>query len=193
MKKRNLFVTAALVCVMVMTSAIPAFASTPAKEKVEYEGKGIVEVEFHGHVKYKNLKVTVKDTSGRKYKTRILHRDNDEVKFKILNRKAGKTYKFTIGQVKRTGTVKYGKVKGTVKIPKVASYISRSKARSIAISDAASRYGIVKSSVYDYECEREHGVYEIEFEASKGNGAYYDYEYYIDAKTGKIKYREQDK
>lgn len=192
MKKRNMFVTAAIVCVMVVTSAVPAFASVPKKEKVEYEGKGKVEVEFYGHVKYRSLKVTVKDTSGKKYKAKVVHRDNDEIKFKILNRKAGKTYKFTIRYVKKTGTFKYGKVYGTVKIPKAGKYISRAKAKSIALADAASRYRIVKSSVRDYECEREYGVYEIDFEARKSGGYYRDYEYYIDAKSGRIKHCEQD-
>lgn len=65
----------------------------------------------------------------------------------------------------------------------VANYILREKALSIALKDMK----LSQSDVYDIEVEFEnkttHGnyVYEVSFEYNN-----YEYEYFIDAKTGKI-------
>ena len=77
------------------------------------------------------------------------------------------------------------KVEATQK--SVAEKISREKAKSIALSHA----GVKESDLRDFEIELDYekGVYlyEISFESGK-----YDYEYYIDANTGAIKFSEKE-
>lgn len=120
MKKKMRLPIAMLLSLMLTLSmtAVPSFAgSAPSIEDVEYEGSGKVDVEFYGDVQYKKTKVTVKDSSGKKYSASILHKDDDDIKFKIKKYKTGKTYKFTISGIKRYGASKYTSVKGKVKIP----------------------------------------------------------------------------
>ncbi len=173
----------------------PAFAAVPDKEKVEYKGKGKVEVEFAQDVKYKKSKVKVTDKSGKTYKVKVLERDDDEITFKIKKYKTGKKYNVKITGVKAEGTKKYGTFKCTVKIPKASKSITKDKAKSIALKDAVNDYGITKSTVRDFEIESDTykgtKVWEISFEAKK-NGKYYDYEYEINKKSGKIMYSEEE-
>lgn len=73
--------------------------------------------------------------------------------------------------------------KTTSKPTGIANYISREKALSVALKDMK----LSTADVYDIEVEFEnkttHGnyVYEVSFEYQN-----YEYEYFIDAKTGKI-------
>ena len=189
---KNKIITSVISCLMIVSMATPTFASAPVSEKVKYEGSGKVEVEYIGHVKYKNSKITVKDTGGNKYGVRVIERDDDETIFKIKNYKAGKTYNFTISGIKKAGTSTYGKVKGSVKIPKAASSITRAKAKSIARSKAKSKWGVslnkdymeIESDYYGgksvWEISIEKGSYEYEFEIQKSNGkvlkAYREYD-----------------
>ena len=107
-----------LLTVLMMTIfAFPVYAAPEIKD-VEYEGKGKVEVEFRSKdVQYRKLKVTVKDSSGKTYKVRILGKERDDVDFRIVGYKAGTTYKFTIKGVRRKGEKKYSSLKGKVWIP----------------------------------------------------------------------------
>ena len=75
---------AALAASMVMSmGAVSSFAagntasssSSPKIEEVDYEGNGRVDVDFYGKVKYKNVKVTVKDTAGKKYTAKVTAKD----------------------------------------------------------------------------------------------------------------------
>ena len=85
-RKRFTGVLTALAVFLAMTIQImPAMAKTPEKESVKYEGGGRVEVEFYGDVEWKNTKVKVKDTSGKRYKTTIIKYDDDEIEFVFLN------------------------------------------------------------------------------------------------------------
>ncbi|MCI9596823.1 MAG: hypothetical protein HFE75_05900 [Firmicutes bacterium] len=173
-------------------AASPVFASAPAKERVKYLGSGKVEVDFWNDAEYRNVKVTVKDTSGKKYKASIYDLDDDEIKFKIRKYKSGKTYKFTISGVRAEYTSKFGKVKGTVKIKKASKTknISASKAKSIALNDAAKRYGVSKSQVYNLYAKKDRDdgvtVYEVEFRTRT-----HEYEYEI-SMSGRILKRDRD-
>lgn len=164
-----------------------AFATAPEMEDVEYLGKGKVEVEFEGDVKYRNPEVTVKDTRGNTYEATIYQKDEDEVKFKVKNYKTNRRYSFTISGVKQRNTTNYGKVSGSFKIPSAKSNITSSKAISIALEDA----GLTKSQVRDLEVEKESedGVtfYEVTFESGD-----YEYEYEISLK-GKILWKEKER
>lgn len=123
---------AALAASMVMSmGAVSSFAagstasssSSPKIEEVDYEGNGRVDVDFYGKVKYKNVKVTVKDTAGKKYTAKVTAKDNDELDFKVSNIKAGKKYKFTISGIKKSSAKKYTSVKGSFKVPGVKKIV----------------------------------------------------------------------
>ena len=189
---KRMVITSVISCLMIISMAIPTFAAAPQKEKVKYEGNGKVEVEYVGHVNYKNSKITVKDTSGKKYNVTVLERDDDETIFKIKNYKAGKTYKFTISGVKQSGTSGYGKVTGSVKIPKASSSITRAKAKTIAKNKAQDKWNVSLNKDY-MEVESDHydgkSVWEVNID--KGN---YEYEFEIQKSNGKVlrAYRELD-
>ena len=192
----SILTAVALVLSMGIATASPSFAKAPSKESVKYEGDGKVEVEFIGDVQWKKARVYVKDTSGKKYRVKVLKKDDDEIEFRVKKYKNGKKYKFTIKGVRLYGTNSYGKVKGKFRIPKKSSSVSRTKAKSIALNNAVNTYNIIKSSVRDYDIEGDvhngKAVWEIDFEAKKSNGAWYEYEYVIQRSNGKIIYKEQD-
>jgi hypothetical protein len=105
-----------MIMVWATIAAVPAFAA-PKVKKAEYEGKGRVEVDFNSKVKYKNVKVTVKDNKGAAYSTKINEKDNDDLAFTIKNFKTGRTYTYTISGIKKSNESSYGKVTGKVTIP----------------------------------------------------------------------------
>lgn len=187
-RKLRLPVISAVLMTMLVTTAVPSFAAAPKKEEVKYLGKGCVEVEFKSDIDYKNSKVTVKDTSGKIYTASIYKRGDDEVKFKVKNYKAGKSYNFTVSGARKEGTKDYGKVSGTFRINAASSgNITAAKAKEIALKDA----GLKKSQVYDLEAdkEKERGTtfYEVSFETKN-----YEYEYDISLK-GKILKKEVER
>lgn len=176
--------------------AAPSFAAAPDKERVRYLGNGKVEVEFWDDVRYKRTKVTVKDTSGKKYKARIYYRDDDELRFRIKKFKKGKTYRFTIKGLRAEYTRGYGKVKGKVKIKKAAkksTYISKSKALSIAKNDAKRRGFTSFYATYAHR-DRDDGirVWDVTLKAKKGNYRY-EFDYEINERTGRIMSRDYDR
>ena len=181
---RTILLSSTLILSLMPTSV---FASAPTKEDIEYLGKGKVEVEFRQDVEYKNVKVSVKDSSGKTYRTTITKRDDDDIKFLVKNYKTAKTYHFTISGVRKEGTSSYGKVKGSFKIPSNTGNISASKAKSIALKHA----GLTASKVHDLEVERENkngkSYYEVNFETATK-----EYEYHISLK-GKILFVEVER
>lgn len=191
----KLAVTLVMMMAMLLGSGVTAMAASPTVEEVEHKGKGRVEVDFYGNVRYKNLKVTVKDTSGKKYKVSRVRRDSDEVKFTINNYKRGKTYKITVKGVKVAGTEKYGKATAKLKIPKSAKgkAISASKAVSKAKKDAKSKLGATGIWDVDVDRDRYRGtpVWEVSFSGTI-NGEPYEFEYEIARKGGKILRREKE-
>lgn len=184
----KLIVAAALVLSLVMgLSVVPSFAAAPKTEKVKYLGAGKVEVEFCNDVQYKKAKATVKDSSGKAYSASIYDKDDDELKFKIKKYKKGETYSFTISGVRQERTSQYGKVTGTVKIPKEQkNNITAKEARNIAFKDA----GVTLNDVLDWDVEkdRDDGVvkYEVSFETEK-----WEYDYEISLK-GAILHKEKE-
>ncbi|MBQ9016091.1 MAG: hypothetical protein IJ109_08210 [Firmicutes bacterium] len=116
--KSLLTVTASLVLAFGLAASPAAAASAPEIEDIDYEGKGKVEVEFYGKVKYHETGIKVTDTKGTSYKTKIIEKDSDDITFKIKNYKKGETYRFTIRGIKKRGADSYTSVSGKVKIPK---------------------------------------------------------------------------
>ena len=116
MMKRSLSL---LLAVLLLTlCAVPALAAAPKVQSTEYEGNGIVEVDFTtDNVRYKGAKVVVKDAAGKKLTATILEKDSDSITFKVKGVKAGKKYSYTISGVRKGNSGSYGKVKGTFTVP----------------------------------------------------------------------------
>ena len=198
MKRKSLLrlvFTTTLTVVMLLAAQLSASAASPAVEEVEHKGKGRVEVEFYGKVQYKNVKVTVKDTSGKKYKVNKIRRDSDDISFNIKNYKKGKTYRIYVKGVKVRGTKKYGIASCRLNIPKAATgkAISASKAISIAKSDAAKKWKAKGIWDVDVEKDRYRGraVWEVSFSRTI-KGQEYEFEYEIARNGGKVLKREKE-
>lgn len=82
-----------------------------------------------------------------------------------------------------------------------SSRINASSAKEKAISEAAAKYGISKSSVCDLEAERDYEngecVWDVSFDAAKKNGKTCEFEYEISCADGTVKnhhmeYDDQD-
>ena len=181
-----------IIMAMVLTmGVVPSSAASkyaPKIEEIEYNGLGTVEVDFIGHVKYKkSVKVTVKDNKGKKYTAKILKRDNDDLKFKILNYKKGRTYTFKIKGIKKWSAKKYRTVTGKVKIKKASKFIGVAKAKNIALKNAGltAKQVVFRKAKFEYD----DGLYIYEIEFLKGG---YEYEYEIHAKTGRILAKDVD-
>ena len=116
MKKR--LIALVLAAVLLVMGNLPALAAAPKVQKTEYEGNGIVEVDFKSdHVKYKNAKVVVKDPNGKKLSVTILEKDNDDITFRVKNVQPDTKYSYTISGVRKGSSGSYGTVKGSFKTP----------------------------------------------------------------------------
>ena len=126
MKKR--MTAMLLVSVLLVLCAVPALAVAPKVEKTEYEGNGVVEVDFSASkVTYKNPAVAVKDADGRKLTAKITHKDDDDLTFKVSGIKAGTRYTYTITGVRKGSSGTYGKVKGSFTTPSEKPAITKVK------------------------------------------------------------------
>ena len=192
-RKKHLAGLLAAVLAAGMLFVVPARADAPKKDGTSYEGYGKVEVEFEARVDWKSPKVTVKNSAGKTCKVRILEREDDEITFRIVKFVQGERYKFTISGVRKAGTSGYGKVTGSVKVPRTKT--SEKKAVKTAIADAVRMYKIRESTVKgrDVDIEKYKGkkVFEVEFKAKKGS-RWHSYEYLIDRTSGKILDRDVD-
>ena len=108
----------ALFAFLVITGLTASPVKAAAINHTDYEGKGKIEVNFDTKVTYKDLKVTVKNASGKKMKVKIVEKDNDDLEFKIKNYKAGTKYTYTIQGVYTRGESTAKKLTGKIKIPK---------------------------------------------------------------------------
>lgn len=126
MKKR--IVSMLLAVLLLALCAMPALAAAPKVKKVEYEGNGVVDVDFTTkNVRYKNARVAVKDATGKYLYAKILEKDSDDISFKVTGLKAGKAYTFTITGVRAGLTGTYGMVKGSFKTPSLKPAIKKVK------------------------------------------------------------------
>ena len=116
MKKR--LIAMLLAMVLLALCAVPAMAEAPKVKKTEYEGNGVVEVEFAAKkVTYKNAAVVVKNAAGSKLKAKIINKDSDDISFKVTGLKAGSRYTYTISGVRKGSSGTFGKVSGSFKTP----------------------------------------------------------------------------
>ena len=78
--------------------------SEVAIRKVKYDKKDReLDISFNGKVKYKKVKITVKDAAGKKYTAKITDKDNDDLEAKVKGLKKGKTYTVIISGVALKG------------------------------------------------------------------------------------------
>lgn len=78
-----------------------------------------IEIEFNGKVKMtSSTKATVKDSSGKTYKTSIHDYDSDDLSLTVAGLKAGKSYTVTINKIKKSSASSYGTVTIQFKVPK---------------------------------------------------------------------------
>lgn len=107
-----------LAAVLLVLSAAEALASAPHVSKTDYEGNGVVEVDFSSRrVQYKNARVVVKDAAGNRLAAKILEKDNDDISFRVTGFKAGAKYTYTISGVRAGKSGSYGTVKGSFRTP----------------------------------------------------------------------------
>ena len=131
MKKR--FFAAILALVTIMSLAVPAMAAAPEPLKVEYEGRGYVEVEFKSKVQYKNASVTVKDPTGKKLTAKITEKDDDDITFYVKSLKPGTTYSFTISGIRKGQSGSFGTIKGSFKTPKSEPSVRNFRSAPLAL------------------------------------------------------------
>jgi len=188
-KMKRIAVSLVMALTMLLSTAFSVSAAAPSIEEIEHKGKGRIEVEFYGKVKYKRVKVTVKDNKGKSYKVKSIRKDDDDIKFTIKNYKKGRTYKVTVKGVKVRGTKKYGKRTARITIPKSgsATYITSASAQNIAKAHAAKTWGATNLTVVKSKLERDDGVKKWEVELiGYVNGARCEFDYEIAANGGRI-------
>ena len=178
-----------IAAVMIFGQTLSVFAAAPTIKKVEYEGKGEVDVDFTKRVNFKNPKVTVTDNKGNTYTAAITDKDKNGIELRIKKFKKGRTYTFKISGVRVRGTSKYGTITGTVEIPKETTTITRTKAISIAEEHAKTTLKATKIRYKEAEKDTWRGkaVWDVEFEG-KINGLWNEFEYKVSRSTGEILY-----
>lgn len=197
MKKRmkRIALTITMAVTMLLSGTVGTFASAPLIEDIEFKNSGRVEVDFRGKVQYNKMKVTVKDTSGKKYTVKSIRKDNDEVDFTISNFKKGKTYKITVQGIRKRGTKAYGKVTGTLKVPAPATGATISKTTALNKAKSHAQKSWKASKLWDVEVEsdkyRGQAVWEVSFNGKIG-GKPYEFEYKIAKKGGKVLFQKKE-
>ncbi len=83
-------------------------------KKVEYDADDKeLSVDFAQKVKYKNVKATVKDSTGKVYSSWITEKDNDDLEIRVSGLKYGKTYTVYISGVSNINANSYVTVSKT--------------------------------------------------------------------------------
>ncbi len=124
--KRKMLAALLLVAVIVSLAA-SALAATPVIKKTEYEGNGYVEVDFKKNVQYRNLKVTVKDASGKSCTAKVIEKDKDDLTFYVKGVEAGAKYAYTISGVRAGKSGAFTSVSGSFKVPAAKLAIKKVK------------------------------------------------------------------
>ncbi len=62
-----------------------------------------LDIDFNGRVQYRNVKVSVKDASGKRYTVRITEKGTDDLEVKVTGLKKGKSYKVAVSGVALKG------------------------------------------------------------------------------------------
>ena len=169
------FIVLMMATVLLVAGTSMVFAATSAR-KITYKGSGKVVVSFKNSVTYEDVGVTVKDNSGKTYKTSIKSKDGSSITFVIKSYKTGKTYKITVDGIKS------GTVTGSFKIYSKAAATSTAKAAAKKAWEIKS-FKSVKATSSTY---RGQSVWKIAFQSGD-----HSYTYMVAQQTGKIIYSER--
>lgn len=162
--------------------------------KVTKKGKTSVTLSWSKEKRATRYQVYLFDTAKNKYIRKATVKGTSAT---IKNLKAGTTYKFKVRAYYKPGEKRYYgdfsdvlsvKTTGKSASTSAATLIGTAKAESIALAHAK----LKKSQVREYECklDRENGIQVYEVEFSHGR---YEYEYEINALTGKIIFVEKNR
>lgn len=86
----------AVLLVALLVASVPVFAAQNDNIRVQYDGYGRVEVDFRKNVRYNEVKVEVKDSSGASVPAAVLDLDEDDLDFVVESLVPGEVYSFTI-------------------------------------------------------------------------------------------------
>lgn len=104
----------------ILTLSVSALAEAPTIEKIEYEGNGIIEVDFHRDVTYENLTVEMKDLDGNAYPVTIFVQDDDDLTFRAEELKGNTTYEITISGIRSGMSGDFETVTGQLALPETS-------------------------------------------------------------------------
>lgn len=106
-----------LVAAALVSLAVPALAEVPEIKRVEYDGRGYVEVDFVYDVQYSNVQVNVVDATGFSYSAVVRELDEDDISFVVESIVPGKEYNFSISGVRSGFSGEYESVSGSFVVP----------------------------------------------------------------------------
>ena len=106
-----------LTVMAVFALSLSAMADEAVIRRTDYEGMGVVEVEFTRDVNYKDLQITVLDAQQQPCEVTVLEVDDDDLRFQVENTSAGSEYSFTISGVRAGRSGDYGSVSGSFAVP----------------------------------------------------------------------------
>ena len=116
MKKLVLILTAALLSAVLVFAAVAEGLNGDIKRS-EYQGNGVVEVDFIRDVRYDNLQLTVSDALGNEVPAQVVNTDDDDIKFRIENAVPGETYSFVFTGITARRGGEAIQASGSIRIP----------------------------------------------------------------------------
>ena len=117
MKKRVFVIIAAALLTAVLLVAAVAEGLDSNIKRVEYEGSGVVEVDFIVDVRYNDVRLTVTDSVGNEVPAQIINTDDDDIKFRIEGAVPGETYDFAFGGIETRRMKEAIDASGSIRIP----------------------------------------------------------------------------
>lgn len=117
MKKRVFVIIAAALLTAVLLVAAVAEGLDSNIKRVEYEGSGVVEVDFIVDVRYNDVRLTVTDSAGNEVPAQIINTDDDDIKFRIEGAVPGETYDFAFGGIETRRMKEAIDASGSIRIP----------------------------------------------------------------------------
>ena len=115
-KKIALIIAAALLSLVMLVAAVAEGFNSDIKRS-EYEGNGVVEVDFIRDVRYDNPQLTVTDSTGVSVPAVIINTDDDDIKFRIENPVPGETYDYAFTGLTARRSGEEMKISGSVRVP----------------------------------------------------------------------------
>ena len=117
MKKSFIWmIAAALLTTALMVAAVAESLDSNIK-RVEYEGNGVVEVDFIADVRYNDVRLVVKNPAGEEVPAQIINTDDDDIKFRIEGAVPGETYDFAFGGIETRRMKEAIDASGSIRIP----------------------------------------------------------------------------